>query len=522
MKHYDNGAGLNEKILNGINTLADNVASTLGPRGRNVILQAKTGNPVVTKDGVTVANFVELSDPFENVGAQIVKQAAAQTNTNAGDGTTTATVLTRAIIKQAQKYIQAGTSPNELKKGINKAVDAVVVHLRDNSREITSIEDIEHIATISANGDDSIGKLIAMAVDQVGKDGSITVEEARSLDTTLDLVEGFRFDSGYVATAFITDERRGLIRYDNPMFLVTDHKVESVEQLLPTLELAARESRPLIVVADEVDGQALAALIMNTLRGSLKVAAVKAPRYGEERRSILRDLALSVGAHFITRESGVTLPEIKLTHLGQAKSVEVQKYQTTVVGGKGDIEEVDKRIEAIKSEISQTEDLRECELLQERITRLASGIAILKIGAATEIEMIEKKHRVEDALEAVRSAQLEGVVCGGGLALLRAAQAVDISASNEEQAMGAEVVKRAIREPLRQMADNAGESPDIVQSLIEAETGSNGYDFTTGEVVDMFRSGIIDPLKVTRSAVQNAASVATTLITTNFAIIERD
>jgi len=401
---YSNGQALRQKILKGVNILADNVASTLGPRGRNVILQQKNKSPIITKDGVTVAKFVILDDPFENVGADIIRQAASQTNSEAGDGTTTSTVLSRAILNEAQKYLLAGIPPIELKRGIDKAVKILVDELKTMAKPITSEEDIAHIATISANGDEVVGKLIANAVDLAGKDGAITIEEARSLETSLDVVEGFRFDSGYIATAFITDEKRGAVKYEDPLILVTDAKIETVEEMMPTLELAAREGRPLIIVAENVEGQALAALIMNTMRGTLRIAAIKAPRYGEERRNVLKDLALSVGATLVTRENNLRLKDIKLSHFGTAKTIESYKHFTTIVGGKGNLKEVDKRIDLLKAEIEQTDSLHECEKIQERITRLASGIAIIRVGAATEIEMIEKRHRIEDALEAVKAA----------------------------------------------------------------------------------------------------------------------
>ena len=520
-KEYSHGSDLSQKILQGVDILANNVASTLGPRGRNVILQKKGATPIITKDGVTVAEFVDLEDPMQNVGVQIVKQASSQTNSDAGDGTTTATVLARSMLAQAQKHLAAGASPIELKRGIDKAVEVLVANLKSLSKAVSSIEDIKHIATISANGDTNIGDLVATAVDAVGKDGAITVEEAKSLDTSLELVEGFRFDAGYTATAFINDERRGVVKYDDPMLLVTDHKVETVDQLLPALEIAARENRPLIVVADEVSGQALAALIMNTVRGTLKVAAVKPPRYGEERRNILSDLAASVGATYVTRDSKASLQNIKLEHFGRSKSIEVEKYITTIVGGRGDHEEIEKRIEGVKSELAATEDLHECHRIQERITRLASGIAIIKVGAPTEIEMLEKRHRVEDALEAVKSAQQEGMLPGGGVALVRAAENLEVEVESDEQALGVGIIRAAVSEPLRQMAKNAGLSPDMVQNLVENEHGTLGYDFVSGDCVEMYDAGIIDPLKVTRSALQNAASVAGILITTSCGIVER-
>ena len=520
-RKYESNLKLQQKILKGVNILADNVASTLGPRGRNVILHDKNrGNPIITKDGVTVANFIELEDPFENAGAQIIKQAAAKTNSEAGDGTTTSTVLARAILDKAQKYLISGAPPIELKKGIDKAVEAIVNNLKEVSTSISSEEDIAHIATISANGDPAIGKLIATAVDLAGKDGSITIEEARSLETSLDVVEGFRFDSGYLATAFITDEKRGVVRYENPLILVTDERIESVEEMMPALEIVAREARPCIVVAENIEGQALAALIMNTVRGTLKIAAVKASRYGEERRNILKDLATSIGATLISRENNLKMKEVKLTHFGSAKTFECSKNFTTIVGGKGDTKDVEKKIEKLKVELSQTEDLHECARIQERITRLASGVAIIKVGAATEIEMIEKKHRIEDALEAVKSAQQEGIVPGGGVALVRTCKSLQVETDNESQELGVKIILEAVKEPARQMAINAGESPDLILSKIEGEDDNLGVDFTNGNVMDMLEAGIIDPAKVTRCALQNAASVASTLITTNSAVIE--
>jgi len=520
-KTYSNGSALSEALLKGIDTLADNVASTLGPKGRNVILYHKDQDtPVVTKDGVTIAKFIELDDPIEHVGATIVKQAAEQSANQAGDGTTTTTVLAREMIRGAQRYIATGVSPIELKRGMDQACDQIVDTLKEQARQIRSQEDIKHIATISANNDESIGTLVATAVDSAGKDGTVLIEEARSLKTTLDLIEGFRFDSGYLAGAFVTNERTGTVEYDNPLILVTDDKVEHVDQILPTLELAARESRPLLIVASEVEGQALAALIMNAVRGTLKVAAVKAPRYGEERRNILRDLCTSVGATFITREDGLQLKDVKLGHFGQSKSTSVTKGWTTIVGGKGDYDAIDKQIDTLKVEIQQTENLKECERIQERITRLASGVAVIRVGASTEIEMIEKKHRIEDALEAVRSAQEMGVIAGGGTALAKIADNVSVTAISSEQKLGYKIVLDACVAPLSQMAINAGESPDLIVQRVQGAGPNCGFNFMTNEVQNLLESGIIDPVKVTISAIQNSVSVASTLITTNHAVIK--
>jgi chaperonin GroEL len=517
-KRYDAGSSLQAKVLAGVDKLADNVASTLGPRGRNVIIQQKGKRPIITKDGVTVAEFVDFEDPFENAAAQIIKQASRQTNSVAGDGTTTATVLSRAILQGAVRHIVAGASPIDVKRDIDAGVGVLVENLRSMSRPIQSEEDIAHIATISANNDPTIGKLVAKAVDSVGKDGSISVEEARSLDTTLDLTEGFRFDSGYAASAFITDERRGAVVYEDPLILVADCKIDKVDDILPVLETVAREGRPLVIVASEIEGQALAALIMNTMRGTMKVAAVKAPRYGEERRNILKDLCLSVGASCGTKSAGLKLREMKLKHLGTCKKIEVLKNGTTFVGGSGDYEAIDQQIENLKVELSQTDNLKECERIQERITRLASGVAVIRVGAATEVEMIEKKHRIEDALEAVRAAQLEGIVPGGGVALIRALP----TASKAYKGSFATVVYEAAEAPLRQMASNAGVSPDVILERVRKASGSRGWDFKAGVMVDLIDTGVIDPVKVTITALQNAASAAGTLITTGHAIIEEE
>ena len=521
-REYDDNQTLQQKIIKGANVLADNVASTLGPKGRNVLLKEKGKQPFITKDGVTVAHFVALEDPFENAGAQILRQAAIETNNEAGDGTTTSTVLARAILRESQRFIASGVSPIELQRGIDLAVREVVANLKRLSQPVKRLADIEHVATISANNDSTIGKLIATAVDKVGQDGSITIEESRSVDTSLDITEGFRFDAGFCAGAFITDDRRGVMHYDEPLFLVTDHKVSDVESILPVLEMIARENRPLVMVAEDVEGQALAAMIMNAMRGTLKVAAIKAPMYGEERRNILSDLATSVGATFITRESGAKLSDVKMTDLGTAKFIESNKYNTTIVGGHCDYEAVEQKIQSLKQLIKDTESIDLCARIQERIVRLSSGVAVIRVGGSTEVDMTERKHRIEDALEAVRSAQQEGIVCGGGTALLRAAEKIAITTNDAEQAYGASVIKAACQEPLRQMAVNAGESPDIIINKVSNVEKNCGWNFRTGKVVDLFKSGVIDPVKVTRTALQNAASCAGTLITTNYGIIQTE
>ena len=519
---YDDNQTLQQKIIKGANVLADNVASTLGPKGRNVLLKEKDQQPFITKDGVTVAYFVALEDPFENAGAQILRQAAIETNNEAGDGTTTSTVLARAILRESQRFIASGVSPIELQRGIDLAVREVVANLEEMAQPVKSIAEIEHVATISANNDPNIGKLIATAVDKVGQDGSITIEESRSIDTSLDVTEGFRFDAGFAAGAFITDERRGVMHYEEPLFMVTDHKISNVESILPVLEMIARENRPLVVVAEDVEGQALAAMIMNAMRGTLKVAAIKAPMYGEERRNILSDLALSVGATFITRESGAKLAEVQLSDLGTAKFIESNKYNTTIVGGHSNYGGIEEKIEALKQLIRDTDSLDECSRIQQRIVRLSSGVAVIRVGGVTEVEMTERKHRVEDALEAVRSAQQEGIVCGGGTALLHAGNSIAITSHSQHQAYGASVVQVACREPLRQMALNGNESPDIIIEKVLTCRKNYGWNFRTNELVNLFKNGVIDPVKVTRTALQNAASCAGTLITTNYGIIQTE
>ena len=520
-KLFDCGLSLHDKIARGVNILTDNVAATYGPRGRNVIIHKTGSNPVITKDGVTVARFVNLSDPIENTAAEIIKQAAAKTAYHAGDGTTTATILARAMFLLARKYIITGASPIEIKRGMDKAVATILNKLTEISRPIQSEEEIANIATISSNGDHGIGRLISKAVDLAGKDGAVSIEEARSVETSLDIIEGFRFDSGWLSPKFITDKRRNAVSHEDPLILVTDARISAVEEILPTLEVAAREGRPLIIVAEEVEGQALAALIMNAIRGSMKVAAVKAPRYGEERRGILKDLSIAVNASFVSIENNLSLKAVKLEHLGTAKKIEMYKNWTTIVGGAGHAKDIEDQIDMLKGQIAATANLHECEKLQERITRLASGVAIIRVGGATEIEMTEKKYRIEDALEAVNSAQEEGIIPGGGAALIHIVANLDIESDNEDQALGVSIVKGAILEPVKQMAINAGQSPDIVVNEISSrQDSSEGWDFVKGEIVNMIEAGIIDPSKVTRCALQDAVSVASMLITTSHAIVE--
>ena len=519
-KVYARGGDLQARIMAGVDKLADNVAATLGPKGRNVILHKEGTNPIITKDGVTVANFVDLEDPFEQVGAQLLKQAASQTNILAGDGTTTSTVLARDILRNSQKYLVAGAAPVEIKKGMDKSVKEILDRIKDLSKPVDSIQDIEHIATVSANGDRSIGRLIAAAVDKAGQDGSILVEDARSADTSLDLVEGFRFSSGYFAQAFVNNERKNAVEYEDTLFLITDYKIDNVKSILPALELASREAKPLIIVAEQVEGQALAALIMNTVRGSMKIAAIKAPGYGIERANTMKDLSLATGATFFSRSLGRKIEDIKLVDFGTCKKIEVLKNFTTIMGGSADWEVIDKKIESLKNEIKQTEDIEECKKIQRRITRLSSGVAVIKVGGVTEVEMIEKKHRIDDALEAVNSAQQSGIVAGGGVTLLQC-RGFEIEVENEDQQIGAKIIKKSLEAPIRQMAINAGASADLIINKIESNMGQNiGWDFKAEELVDMITSGIIDPTKVVCVAIQNAVSVSSTLITTSNAIVE--
>ena len=517
--HLEQGNNLRKKILAGVNQLADYVAATLGPKGQNVIIQKTGHRPFVTKDGVTVASNMSFEDPHQNAGADVVKQVSAITNAEAGDGTTTSTILAREVLTQADKYISSGTSPIELKRGLDACLEQALVLIEESAKPISSTDDVRHIATISANNDQIIGNLISTAVDKVGKNGTITIEEARSMETTLDLVEGFRFNSGYRAQAFVTDERRSTCKYEYPMFFITDHKIDQVSQILPALEISARENKPLVIVAEEIDGQALAALIMNTVRGSMKVAAVKAPKYGEERVAIMQDLALATGAKFFRQSLGHKTTEVSIEDFGSAASVEISKSTTTVVDGEGNYEEIDNAIEKIKKEIHELDDIKQSERLQDRVTRLSSGVAIVRVGASTEVEMIEKKHRIEDALEAVKSAQQEGVVPGGGMTMLRIADNITPNFENEDQAQALPIFRKALQAPFRTMAINAGMSPDVTMWSIKNSKEYEGYDFLTGKRTNLLEKGIIDPAKVTRCALKNAISAAGTLLLTNHSIV---
>ena len=524
MKHYAKGQELQRKLSKGVDILTDNVCSTLGPKGRNVILKGREGNPIITKDGVTIANFIDLEDPIENLAAQVVKQAAAKTNQIAGDGTTTSTVLTRAIYKKALKYVNSGAAPVDLKRGMDKARGDIVDIIEQNSIKVSSMENLKHVATISANGDKVIGDLLATAIEQAGVDGGIKIEDAKSSQTTLEMVEGFIFDSGFVSPRFVNDERRNAVNYDNPMYFITDHKLEHVEPVLPILELAARESRPLVIIADEVEGQFLASLIMNSVRGSMKVTAVKAPRYGEERREIMSDIALATGGVFFTKESGRDFSTFKLKEFGTAKSVDVTKLSTTIIGGDADYKALEERIEILKTRIKEEDDLQECKKIQERINRLVSAVAIIKVGAPTEVEMIEKKHRIEDALGAVTAAQKHGFHAGGGVGLLRASMDTEgNSEASEDEQLGYKIVVDACSEPFRQISRNCGLSEDVlIQTVLEQEERDTGYNFATNEFCNLIEEGVIDPVLVTSVALENSVSVAGTLITTNYAVVDHE
>ena len=516
-RKYDDGSSLHKKIIEGVDILADNVASTLGPKGRNVLLREKGKPPFITKDGVTVSRFVKLKDPFMDAAAQVIKEASERTNTNAGDGTTTATVLSRAILRNAYRHLVTdGSSVVEIKRGIDKATEQICERLDELASPVQTKDDIEHIAVISANNDAAIGTLISNAVEAVGKDGSISIEDAGSFETSLELKEGFTFPGGYAAGAFVNDKRRNSVIYEDAFVLVADAKLERVEDILPVLEQVAREGKPLVIVATSIEGQALAALIMNTARGTMKVSAVKIERYGAERRNIMSDLCLATGAFYVKKGAGLKLQDVKLEHLGTCSKIEITKHSTTVVDGARNHEKVEERLESLKSELEQANALAECERIQERITRLASGVAIIKVGAPTPVEMIEKRHRVE----AVKAAQLEGIVPGGGVALVRTLGGLEVNVDNQDQAIGAQCVADAIREPIRQMARNAGHSPDIIESIVQNLDGNQGFDFSRDEECDMIESGIIDPVKVTKIALRNAASAAGTLIMTGYSVLE--
>jgi chaperonin GroEL len=511
-----------QAILRGITILTDAVKATLGPRGRNVVIDRKFGSPNVTKDGVTVAKEIELKDPFENMGAQLVREVASKTSDVAGDGTTTATVLAYSIYKEGLKYVSAGANSIDLKRGIDKAVEAVVEELKKISKPVVNKKEIAQVGTISANNDPSIGELIAEAMDKVGKDGVITVEEAKGMATTLDIVEGMQFDRGYISPYFITDAERLESVLEDAYILIHDKKISSMKDLLPILEQIARMGKPLLIIAEDVEGEALATLVVNKLRGVLQVCAVKAPGFGDRRKAMLEDIAILTGGTVISEDLGLKLENVKSDDLGRAKKIIVDKENTTIVEGAGNPQQIQARIKQIKVQIDETTSDYDREKLQERLAKLAGGVARINVGAATEAEMKEKKARVEDALNATRAAVEEGIVPGGGVALLRCSKALkDIKTTNHDQQLGVEIVKKALEEPIKQIIANAGiEATLIVEKVKENKNINYGYDAYTEKFVDMMEAGIIDPTKVTRIALQNAASVAGLMLTTEVLVAE--
>src|SRR5690606_27937474 len=509
------------RVVKGVNILANAVRVTLGPKGRNVLLERSFGAPVITKDGVSVAKEIELEDKFENIGAQIVKQVASKTADVAGDGTTTATVLAQAIVQGGLKHVAAGINPMDLKRGIDKAVGTVVDQLKTLSKPISTSKEISQVAALSANSDPSVGKIIADAMDKVGKEGVITVEDGKSLDNELEVVEGMQFDRGYLSPYFITDPEKQAAVLEDPLVLLHDKKITSIRDLLPVLEAAAKAGKPLLIVAEDVEGEALATLVVNTMRGVLKVAAVKAPGFGDRRKAMLEDIAILTGATLISEETGKQLEKTELADLGSAKRIEVHKENTIIVGGAGKQERIDGRIKAIQSQIEQATSDYDREKLQERVAKLAGGVAVIKVGAATEVEMKEKKDRVDDALHATRAAVEEGIVPGGGVALLRAGKALaTLKGSNSDQDAGIQLVARAIEEPLRAIAANAGDEPSVVIAKVAAAEGNFGYDAASGQYGDLVELGVVDPTKVTRTALQNAASIASLILTTEACVGE--
>ncbi len=516
------GREAQDAVLTGVNILANAVKATLGPRGRNVLIEKTFGAPVVTKDGVTVAKEIELEDRFENMGAQMVKEVASKTSDVAGDGTTTATILAQAIFREGIKLVAAGHDPMKLKRGIDKAVEVVVDSIRKQSKQVKGRKEIAQVATVSANGDETIGNIIADAMEKVGKDGVITVEEGRTLETELEVVEGMQFDRGYLSPYFITDPERMLIEIEDPLILMYDKKIDNMKDLVPLLEEVARSTKPLLVMAEDIEGEALATLVVNKMRGNLKVAAVKAPGFGDRRKAMLEDIAVLTGGKVIAEEVGMKLESAKLSDLGKAKKVIIDKDNTTLIGGGGKRGEIEGRIRQIKAQVDEASGEYDREKLQERLAKLAGGVAVIRVGAATETEMKEKKARVEDALNATRAAVEEGIVAGGGVALIRAIKEVDgFKGADVEEQAGVNIVKKVLEEPLRGIATNAGWDGSIVVGKVSEQKGSNGFDAAKLEYRDMIAAGIIDPAKVTRSAVINASSVAGLLLTTEALIADK-
>jgi chaperonin GroEL len=509
------------RMLKGVNILANAVKATLGPKGRNAVLEKSFGAPTVTKDGVSVAKEIELKDKFENMGAQMVKEVASNTSDEAGDGTTTATVLAQAIVREGLKAVAAGANPMDLKRGIDAAVTTAVDELKRLSKPCKDQKAIAQVGTISANSDESIGKTIADAMEKVGKEGVITVEEGTSLQNELDVVEGMQFDRGYLSPYFINNQQNQTAELENPYILLYEKKVSNVREMLPLLEGIAKAGRPLLVVAEDVEGEALATLVVNTIRGIVKVAAVKAPGFGDRRKAMLQDIAVLTGGVVISDEVGLSLEKATLNDLGEAKKIVVEKENTTIIDGKGKNSDIKARVEQIRNQVEEATSDYDKEKLQERVAKLSGGVAVIKVGAATEVEMKEKKARVEDALHATRAAVEEGVVPGGGVALIRAQRAVEkLEGKNEDQAFGIRILSRSIEEPLRQIVTNAGEDAAVVLAKVKEGKGTFGYDAATGEYGDMLELGILDPTKVTRLALQNAASVAGLLLTTEVMIAE--
>ncbi len=507
-------------IQHGVDQLADAVKVTLGPKGRNVVLDKKFGSPTVTKDGVTVAKEIELEEPYENMGAQMVKEVASKTSDTAGDGTTTATILAQAIYREGLKNVTAGANPMALKRGIEKAVEAVIEELTELSKTIKDKKEVAQVAAIAANSDTVIGDLIAEAMEKVGKDGVITVEEAKTMATTLDVVEGMQFDQGYLSPYFVTDAERMEVVLEDPYILINEKKISSMKDLLPILEGVSKTGKPLVIIAEEVEGEALATIVVNKIRGTLNVCAVKAPGYGDRRKAMLEDIAILTGGKSVTEDLGIKLENVSVKDLGRAKHVTIDKENTTIIEGGGKSADINGRIGQIKRQIDDTDSDYDREKLQERLAKLAGGVAVIHVGAATETEMKEKKARVEDALHATRAAVEEGIVPGGGVALLRSLGAIDSLKVKGDEKIGAQIVKRALEEPLRQLAQNAGDEGSVVVQAVLAEKGNKGYNAETGQYVDMVDAGIIDPKKVTRSALQNAASVSALLVTTEALITD--
>ncbi|WJW75282.1 chaperonin GroEL [Thiohalobacter sp. IOR34] len=510
-----------QRMVVGVNTLANAVKVTLGPKGRNVVLEKAFGAPTVTKDGVSVAKEIELKDKFENMGAQMVKEVASQTSDVAGDGTTTATVLAQSIFREGMKAVAAGMNPMDLKRGIDKAVHAAVEALKEMSKSCEDTKAIAQVGTISANSDESIGNIIAEAMEKVGKEGVITVEEGSTLENELDVVEGMQFDRGYLSPYFVNNQQSMSAELEDPFILIHDKKISNIRDLLPVLEGVAKAGRPLLIIAEDVEGEALATLVVNSIRGIVKVCAVKAPGFGDRRKAMLQDIAILTGGTVISEETGMTLEKATLEELGTAKKVQVSKENTTIIDGAGAKADIEARVKQIRAQIEEATSDYDKEKLQERVAKLAGGVAVIKVGAATEVEMKEKKARVEDALHATRAAVEEGVVPGGGVALLRArAQMGEIETDNHDQEVGVNIARRAMEEPLRQIVSNTGEEPSVILAKVEEGEGNFGYNAANGEYGDMIEMGILDPTKVTRSALQNAASVSGLMITTECMVAE--